>query len=103
MVVCRECRFPIRRRPGGREMPSMKVHKLARDLWPVLINQAGLDVPNRWPRLWRKDQEEHSYDAGLLQELNSALFPGSTASFAKSLKDANPPIPAETLLRAFFK
>src|SRR5262249_35186151 len=50
--------FTIRRQSGGNGMASTKVYELARDLWPVLVKQSGLDASDRAPRFWRRDPEE---------------------------------------------
>jgi hypothetical protein len=81
----------------------VKIYERAQDLWPELIKQAGLDLVDRAPRWLRRDPKSDAYDAGLLDELRTKLFPGSTHSLQTSLKTAAPPVSAETLLRAFFQ
>jgi hypothetical protein len=84
----------------------MKIYENAQDLWPALIDQAGLDVKDNaaWWRRYRipRIENQDSYDSGLLYDLRASLFPGATGSLQSLLKAAAPPLSAEKLLRAFF-
>jgi hypothetical protein len=88
------------------------IYKSAEDLWKYLTSRAGVDVgPMKgWPgvasalfKRGRKRPQMGPYDVGLVDDLRDALFPGSDATLEYLLKWADPPISAETLLRAFLK
>jgi hypothetical protein len=80
----------------------------AQELWPALVTQAGLDVPTRWS--WVLDllgvgarRRKRWYDTELMNELQEKLFPGQDGKLEDLLIEADPPLPAEVLIRAFLQ
>src|ERR1700716_2034581 len=84
------------------------VYETARDLWPVLITEAGLDVPAK--RAWlrsllpeRSRRRTSWYDEDLINDLRKRLFPDSADHFEDLLDRTKPPVRADALVRAFFR
>jgi hypothetical protein len=78
--------------PEDAAAQSLAPYDTAAELWPQLVLRAGLTGP--------RQDKSGPYDAGLIDALHEALFPGKQGEFDALIAASS--ISAEALLRAFF-